>query len=1229
MGHCGGKNGRLSYYFRGEAIDECAKAQSLARSGEVILSQTVISSPFQLSYTPIEAPNYYRLTRRPNASLIPVTRHHVSNQQIAKWERPFVPPSVQAFRLQAEFRTIAPIFISFHQLDTHQALNSFVSTVIHLTDRYGGTFSQLDFGDKGGVIVIWFGAPLSHENNSERAVTFLVALQEYAQFKDKWRAGVTHGLVWAGIRGAPSRDEYGAMGNVVNTAARLAFKADWGTIWVDENIAEQVHHHQKLTSVGDIQLKGLIEKTAVYRVTTQPQQLSASPSGAFIGRQSELTFLNEAIKPIFKNQLGGVIYINGEAGIGKSRLLVEWLRQNREHIQWLNCPANDILKQSLNPIRAGLSQYFSIAPFLTVEENRSRLRSKINAIKTTLISTSLPISDRLIQSLEKIEPHFQQLLNLREEGAHASESDPKLHYQNSLDSITTFIKCLSMIKPLILLVEDAHWLDQGTKSYLSKLPNALLDFPVVIIITSRRLASDQQFSLDLSQHVPTSHLSLTRLSSSQSETLIKSLADPTILPNTLHYLREKSNGNPLFLKQLTHLINEKADNQSQNMLDSSALVEHQINPQLPKTINDLLVSRLDQLEPKTKKLVQLSAVLGQKTSSKVLRAFAAEDQINFEQCRETAVRQNIWRDTSKRECHFVHALMRDAAYMMQMQSQKRELHLQAAQTLEALFSHDLESHLEEIGHHYESAYHLGEDSALNTALHYLQFTADEAIAKYKNWSAIDHLQRALAICPEHENELIFSIKAKLIKTYSILGERAKQAELFEELEAQFSKFDSSKQTEYLLLFADYYFYISQYEKLPTIAYQGIQIAEKNADTLSIGKFHLRLGQAYHRHLQFDKSQAHFQKAQKYALWLEDSNFLAHVYWAHGSLYFDYNKFETAEKYFKHVLNIYTSSDNLLGQAKAFNGLAASNASRGNFSQAKKDFLTCQQLANDIGDKHLNAVLLGNLGRLAFDLNEFDEAEERYLQSLSVYKEVGELHGVTLTYNNLGMLFKKIGYFRISNHYLRKGLEHAKKIVFKRDEIKLLGQLADNAISLGDFTLAMELQLEAVKLAQTTDYEHLITRAKTRLGICYYHLGEFAEAIACLELSLDYWINQNEDRSDNLLEVLVYLSTIFFKTKQLQRANDYLADLLLRFDANAVYAYASHPFNIHWLLYKLLKEMKHKMANTILDAGYQQLQAISSQIQNPEYQDNFLNHVTIHKNIVSEWRIVFLEKALVS
>ncbi|MBN1137588.1 MAG: hypothetical protein JXM73_13455 [Anaerolineae bacterium] len=193
-----GREGRFSFYFRGAAVTGCAQAEQWAIRGQIVADEQIL--PFireQVTAQPIAGTACQQLVAcsldlaAPGVSLPPLSRADLS---------PFVPKAVLDLTARAEFREVCPLFLPLEEPEEEARPHPFLASVLELAATYDGSLSQIEFGDKGGILVLWFGAPLSHENYAARAAEFLLACRRQA-WPLRWRAGQAFGVAWAGIRG--------------------------------------------------------------------------------------------------------------------------------------------------------------------------------------------------------------------------------------------------------------------------------------------------------------------------------------------------------------------------------------------------------------------------------------------------------------------------------------------------------------------------------------------------------------------------------------------------------------------------------------------------------------------------------------------------------------------------------------------------------------------------------------------------------------------------------------------------------------------------------------------------------------------------------------------------------------------------------------------------------------------------------------------------------------------
>ncbi|MEL6863427.1 MAG: adenylate/guanylate cyclase domain-containing protein, partial [Bacteroidota bacterium] len=372
-----------SFYFRGDAIDNCAKSEHMASGQEIILEQHLVKGLAEAELPQMEPleDGYYRLLENEPLSSEPnntVVNLAPLEREVAKL---FLPLSVLDYSEEGEFRNLVSIFISFRNVKDREQFNTFSTIVLNQINNFSGYFKEVDFGDKGGVMVGFFGAPVSFENNMDRALEFIYSVQQeiiplQQQGHLQIRAGITVGLAFTGIVGGEERCQYAAVGNRVNLAARLMIHSKWGEVLVDEDIRKCRSFHFEHT--GDIRYKGIEGNIPTYRLSGRKEDNEVVYSGQMFGRKEELASLIQYAEPIFEDRFSGLVYVYGEAGIGKSRLSYELRQELRKkgNVQWYSCPADQILRKPFNPFIYFLRNHFGQSPENTTLINHQNFENK-------------------------------------------------------------------------------------------------------------------------------------------------------------------------------------------------------------------------------------------------------------------------------------------------------------------------------------------------------------------------------------------------------------------------------------------------------------------------------------------------------------------------------------------------------------------------------------------------------------------------------------------------------------------------------------------------------------------------------------------------------------------------------------------------------------------------------------------------------------------------------------
>jgi class 3 adenylate cyclase len=231
-----GPEEQRTYYYRGEGIDGCAASEHQADKDEIVLDAAVLSAlPDALDAEALDA-GYYRVETVEKGILSPKRNLPPLHNFSLEVARNFYPESFLRGVFTGEFTEVSTVFISFEGDPAPDLLDAFLSAVIRAVREQGGYFAEVDFGDKGGLLLTYFGIPPSPEDNIAQALACIQSLRSL-ELELPWRAGIAQGLAYAGLQGGPIRSKYTCMGSYVNLASRLMSKAEFGQTLVSESVA--------------------------------------------------------------------------------------------------------------------------------------------------------------------------------------------------------------------------------------------------------------------------------------------------------------------------------------------------------------------------------------------------------------------------------------------------------------------------------------------------------------------------------------------------------------------------------------------------------------------------------------------------------------------------------------------------------------------------------------------------------------------------------------------------------------------------------------------------------------------------------------------------------------------------------------------------------------------------------------------------------------------------------
>jgi tetratricopeptide (TPR) repeat protein/class 3 adenylate cyclase len=1039
-----------AFLFGGEAIRRCTGNKQYADSGEVIVDKKVLSKiDTSAGVTYIRKNDrFYSLQSAPTttAKVVRKTPPPVNQDK-------FIPQKILSSASGGEFRDIVSCYISF---DEKGDLAAGVAKVITMAHRFGGYFNKIDFNNKGGIMLVLFGAPVNPGNLYNRALDFSLAIREIPELSVQ--IGLTYGIAFTGFVGSELRSEYTALGSVVNLSARFTQKKKRSVIYLDQSIYRQTFSHYKIRELKPRRFKGFKGKTPIYQLTGKKRIAQFSfYEGGMVGRDAELNQLAKLMHPIKNGRFGGIAYIYGNPGIGKSRLAHELTQQ--QDIRTLILQTDSILRKPLNSFTYFFNHYFEQDEEGSADDRKTRFKT----IYQELIGKIVSLSDadkrvKTIKELNRIESIIGSVIGLFWDGSVYDVIDPEDRAVVTQLAIKEFFTALSLTEPIILLIEDIQWLDDGSHAVFEILTREIKDYPLIILACSRFNDDGSRPELSVDDDVPRHEITLSELSGDTTKVLIETRLGNKINDQLAAYIKTRTEGNPFYTRQFCLYLLEMGVIKLQD--GHYRLIKEPTD--IPTDINMILIARIDRLSAELKEMVQIASVLGREFGVQVLTALIkllhTTTPDNRTVIKDSEIRplisrieeERIWSALTELKYIFNHALLRDAAYDMQLRARLRSLHRLAGDAIVKLYPDDKTIYADS-AHHYEQA----ED--WDKAKEYCQKTGDYLYESVKYDEALAYRQKALAIClkilgkkhpdtaalynsigevlsdkGDYDTALAYHKNALAIRK-EIFGEKHQDTAISYDKfgDVHFRKGDYNKALVY-------------HEK--ALAIQKELLGEKHQDTAesynNIGMVHLYKGD-------YDTALAYYEKALAIEKILPGEkcpdkacsyNNIGHVHSVKGN-------YETALAYYEKALAIQNKT---LGVKNPHTATLYNNI--GSVHWKKEDYDTALEYNEKalaiqkelLGEKHpATALSYNNIGMAHWRKESFDTALAYYEKALAIRKELlGEKHPDTATsYNNIGGIHRRKGNQDTALAYYEKALAIRKE---------LLGEKHPNtAISLGN------------------------------------------------------------------------------------------------------------------------------------------------------------------------------------
>ncbi|MFQ5828616.1 MAG: AAA family ATPase [Candidatus Methylomirabilia bacterium] len=640
----------------------------------------------------------------------------------------------------------------------HEVMDRALRLMAEAVHRYEGTVNQF-LGD--GLMAL-FGAPVALEDHALRAVQAALTIREtlggYSEQlkRDRGvemclRLGLNTGLVVVGRIGDDLRMDYTAVGETTHLAARMQAAAEPGSILLTEATHRPVEGYVRSEALGPVQVKGRDEPVSVYKVTGRSRQRTRLEVSAergltpLVGRDRELGVLGDCLARV-KAGRGQVVGIAGEPGVGKSRLLYEFRKSlEGERVTWLegHCIAYGQATPYL-PVLDILRANFQIEE----EDHPFQIREKLREG-----------THRLDPALEGILPFLGELFTLPIEDEALKKLDPKAKRQKTFEAVRALTMVGSQRRPHVVIVEDLHWIDKTSEDYVLFLIESLAGVPLLFITTHR-----PGYAVRWGDKTYYTQIALDLLTDQDTEAMLTTVLGTRDLPPELTRLvREKAEGNPLFVEEITRSLVEQGLLVRRNggmSWAGEAVVE------FPATAQDIIRARIDRLEEPVKQTAQTAAVIGREFALRLLTHVSETASLIQAFLNELKQVELIHekRFFPELEYIFKHAIIQDVAYQSILVRRRRDLHRAIGQAIEELYADRLAEQYEALAYHFSRA----EERA--KAVEYLLKAGDKAAKVFANRESLSLYEQALGFVGQEDRTIRAQVLQKLAAATVAIGD---------------------------------------------------------------------------------------------------------------------------------------------------------------------------------------------------------------------------------------------------------------------------------------------------------------------------------------------------------------------------------------------------------------------------------------------------------------------------
>ena len=860
--------------------------------------------------------------------------------------------------------------------------------LIHKVHDYEGTVNEMT----GDGIMAMFGAPIALEDAPQRAIRSAYAIhREMTKFSDhikkenkeipaiKMRIGIHTGPVVVGTLGNDLRVEFKAVGDTVNLASRMEGLAESGTTCVSEETFKLTEGFFRFEALGEKEIKGKEKPVKTYRViapSTRRTRFDVSAERGltnFVGRERELELLLDGFGRV-KEGRGQAFSIMAEAGVGKSRLLYEFRKAvANENVTFLEGKCLSYSRGvAYHPIIDVLKSNFDVGSEDKDSEIREKLKKGLKILGADEASTF---------------PYLLELFSVKGSGIEKIAMSPEEKKHRITETIKEITIRGSEIRPLIIAIEDLHWVDKSSENYLKDLLDSISGSRILLIFTFR-----PEFVQTWGGKSYHNQLNLNRLSNRESLMMAAHILGSEKIDGDLEQLiLEKAEGVPFFIEEF---VKSLIDIKIIEWKDNKFYFAKDINDlTVPSTIQDVIMARIDSLPESAKEVLQTGSAIDREFAYDLIKQVTKLTEkellsnLSILKDSELLVERGIYPNS---RYIFKHALTREVLYDSVITQRKKKIHRKIGNAIEILYKDQMNEYYGVLAEHYNKGANYEKGVLYSTlAIEVTEKTGsiNEAIAHA--WKRVESLERL----PQLDD-----VNKRLIKARTALGLYLLRILYYSEAKKAIDPIIdlamNSGQKEplpgILTIIGSHEFFVEEnvskaFKKLE----KAYKIAKELKDDISIGFTSLRLGVALGLNCEFEKATYYFKKALSVnmttnTLWALS---ITNSYLSYFS-YFRLGNINMANQASAEAIRLSNEGGDIYSKAFAYTARGIAYWGKGFLENAKKHLLKGFDYCDKINFLLWKALASRHLGEVYYEIGDYKKSKDYYTQAAFFIEKTG-------------------------------------------------------------------------------------------------------------------------------------------------------------------------------------------------------------------------------------------------